>query len=514
MTPIRLGRYEILKHLAQGGMAEVLLARSVGIEGFERHVVIKRIRTEQAQNSQFVKMFLDEARLAAALHHQNIVQVHDIGQEDGEYFFAMEYVHGEDVRTLLRQASMRKQLLPIEHAITIVVAAAAGIHHAHEQLGADRKPLGIVHRDISPANILIGFDGGVKVVDFGIAKAASRSTETASGTIKGKVAYMSPEQSTGRPVDRRADVFALGIVLYELVTVRRLFKADSDFLMMTAIVQGHIPLPTQYRPDVPPELVEIIMKALSVRPDDRYPTADAMRLALEQFATKAGLQTSTSLLADYIKEQFGQRAEPWLVDDAPLESADVDFDGSASSIVAPFDGLIENFALPSSVRASPSSPILKARTKAITSRLATGTNTPLAWSEADAVAVAPAPRRRRALIVGGLVVVAIAVAIVVVMSSGGDRDSTPAVANRPAAVAPAVAATPDAGVAELAASPDGGVETTIPTIPPQADTQPVATTSKPPVKPVRPVVKPGGKPIKPVKPNIKPAEDLDSPFPH
>src|SRR5262245_4071589 len=269
-------------------MAEVLLARATGIEGFTRHVVIKRIRPGQAKDAQFVQMFLNEARLAAQLHHANIVQVHDIGQEGNEYFFAMEYVHGEDLRRLLTHLARHKLKTPLEHVVTIIGATAVALHHAHEQLGPDRKPLGIVHRDVTPANILVGYDGNVKVVDFGIAKAVAQSTEdTQAGTLKGKASYMSPEQCTGGAVDRRSDVFALGIVLYELITTRRLFKAENDFLTMSAIVSGKIPPPRGHRPDLPKDLDAIIMKALAVNPDERYQTADQMRAALEAFADKA-----------------------------------------------------------------------------------------------------------------------------------------------------------------------------------------------------------------------------------
>ncbi|HET9624204.1 MAG TPA: serine/threonine-protein kinase, partial [Kofleriaceae bacterium] len=170
----RLGRYVVLKHLASGGMADVLLGRADGIEGFERHVVLKRIRPEHARDQRFIRMFLDEARLAANLHHQHIVQVHDIGEAAGELFIAMEYIHGEDVRTLLSNASKTRAHVPLATAIAIVSAAAAGLHYAHERRGNDKKPLGIVHRDISPSNILVGYDGAVKVVDFGIAKASMR----------------------------------------------------------------------------------------------------------------------------------------------------------------------------------------------------------------------------------------------------------------------------------------------------------------------------------------------------
>src|SRR5687768_2221412 len=178
-------------------MAQVLLARSSGIEGFERYVVIKRIFPERAHDAGSVSMFLDEARLAASLHHTNIVQVHDIGQERGEYFFAMDYIHGEDLRKMLTELSRQHTMMPLEHVVTIVLAATAALHYAHEHRTPDRKPLNIVHRDVTPGNIIVGYDGTVKVVDFGIAKAALRSQETQSGTLKGKIAYMSPEQCMG-----------------------------------------------------------------------------------------------------------------------------------------------------------------------------------------------------------------------------------------------------------------------------------------------------------------------------
>src|SRR5262249_26751731 len=253
---------------------------------------------------------------------------HDIGQEGGEYFFTMEYVHGEDLRRLLTHLAANKVKTPFEHVITIITAVASALHYAHELRGNDRKPLGIVHPDLSPANIPGAYDGSAKGGDLGIAKAA-RNAQTRSGTLKGKVAYMAPEQCNGQPVDRRSDVFALGIVLYEIVTVRRLFKGDTDFLTMSAIVGGKVPKPSQHRPDLPKKLEEIILKALSPDPDKRYQTADEMRVALEQFAVKANLRTSTTALADFMLEQFGRRPEPWLLDDSDtVIEVDVDFDGS------------------------------------------------------------------------------------------------------------------------------------------------------------------------------------------
>ncbi|MEJ7601454.1 MAG: protein kinase [Kofleriaceae bacterium] len=357
----RLGRYQLVRHLATGGMADVLLARATGIEGFERHVVIKRIHAEHARDARFVQMFLDEARLAATLHHHNIVHVHDIGQEGGEYFFAMEYLHGEDLRKLLMRVAEREARVPLEHVLTIMLAAASALHYAHELKGPDRKLLGVVHRDVSPANIHLGYDGHVKVVDFGIAKASQRTTETQSGVMKGKVAYMSPEQCIGQAVDRRSDIFCLGIVLYEMCTVRRLFKGANDFLTMSSITHGEIPRPSTIVPDLAPELETIIMKALAARPEDRYQTADALRAELEQFAIARQLRTSSTALADYMVGQFGERAMPWLVDDEEPElELSYDFDGSASGIAhAP---PLESVAI---AEGQAVSPLARARTRAI-----------------------------------------------------------------------------------------------------------------------------------------------------
>jgi serine/threonine protein kinase len=356
----QLGRYQLVRHLASGGMADLWLARATGIEGFERHVAIKRIRKEQARDGRFVQMFLDEARLAASLHHNNIATVHDIGQTQGEYFFAMEWVHGEDLRKILMHASAREQHLPIEHVMTIVLAATAALHYAHEHKSQ------IVHRDVSPANIIVGYDGNVKVVDFGIAKAAHRTKETQSGALKGKVAYMSPEQCVGQPVDRRSDIFSLGIVLYELVTVRRLFKAANDFLTMSAIIHGDIPPPSTIRPGVPREIEAIIMKALSPEPADRFRTAEEMRTALERFCVANHIRTSSTVLADYMRAMFGQKPEPWLVDSDDDMELSIDFDGTLSGIVRVPEAALKRHAVPATTPVQPNAPIMRARTKAIT----------------------------------------------------------------------------------------------------------------------------------------------------
>src|SRR5690606_29379467 len=187
-----LGKYQLLRRLATGGMAELFLARAKAIHGFEKLVVLKRILPQHAENDDFIRMFLAEARLAATLHHPNIVQVYDIGGEEGSYFFTMEFVQGVDLRKLVRAARKKNKALPLEHILHVIMGMAAGLNHAHEKVGLDGKPLGIVHRDVSPSNVLVTFEGGVKIVDFGIAKAASAQVATIAGTLKGKIPYMSP----------------------------------------------------------------------------------------------------------------------------------------------------------------------------------------------------------------------------------------------------------------------------------------------------------------------------------
>jgi hypothetical protein len=285
-------------------MAELYLARSRGIEGFEKVVVLKRILPQYAQNRDFVTMFLDEARLSATLQHPNIAQVHDIGQWHGSYFFTMEYIHGQDVRGILQAAARRHQRIPLAQALTMITGAAAGLHAAHEKRSLDGRPLRIVHRDVSPSNVLVSYDGGVKVVDFGVAKAAQRQTETQAGTLKGKIAYMSPEQCLGKPLDRRSDIFSLGILLYELTTGRRLFKGDAEFAVMQRIVNEDVTPPSHLVASYPPDLEAIVVKALRRERDERYSTAQDLQLDLESFASAHRLALSQVMLARFMQTLF------------------------------------------------------------------------------------------------------------------------------------------------------------------------------------------------------------------
>jgi eukaryotic-like serine/threonine-protein kinase len=304
--------YEILAKLAMGGMAEIFLARGASAAGVERYVVLKRVLRHKANDEAFMSMFLDEARLAAQLQHANIAQVYDIGKLGDSYFFTMEYVHGETVRNLLQRSYGLRRPIPISAVLPIIAGAAAGLHHAHERKGYDGKHLGIVHRDVSPSNLMISYEGTVKVVDFGVAKAAHRDTETRSGTVKGKITYMSPEQCRGHDLDRRSDLFALGIVMWEMLTTERLFRRASDFENMQAIVSEEVAPPSKLRPDVPPEVDRIVMKLLAKSPADRYQTADELHEAIEAVAVATGTSLATASLGRFMRELFGQRPEPWI----------------------------------------------------------------------------------------------------------------------------------------------------------------------------------------------------------
>jgi serine/threonine protein kinase len=318
--PLRIGRYEVISHLATGGMAQIFLARQSGLGSFERHVVLKTILRERATDQRFVTMFLDEAKLAATLNHQNVAQVYEVDQADGSYFMAMEYVHGENTRALLETTIRRGWTIPLELAVMIISGAAAGLHHAHERRGKNGQPLHIVHRDVSPANIMVGYDGSVKVLDFGIAKAEERATQTIGGTIKGKYGYMSPEQCKGKPIDRRSDIFALGIVLYELTTLRRAFKGKDDFETMKRIVAGDLVLPSTVVPGFPRELEAIILTALANESGARFQSAQELIEALDAFTVRAKLTGSNTAMGRFMLQLFGTKKEPWI--DSTGQTAD------------------------------------------------------------------------------------------------------------------------------------------------------------------------------------------------
>lgn len=296
--------------LARGGMATIYIGRATGIGSFERNVVLKVIH--QGTDPAMVQMFLEEARLAACLNHQNVAQVFEVGEDTGIHYLAMEYVHGQDLHGLLASANSAKRTIPLDLALTIVAGAAAGLDHAHNRRSASGTSLGIVHRDISPSNIMVGYDGSVKLLDFGIAKATSLPPRTESGVIKGKFAYMAPEQCRSQDVDRRSDIFALGIILYEITTQHRCFRADSDFDTMRRIVTGDFIRPSRIVNNYPAELEAIVIKALALDPSRRYQSAAALLEALEAFMVASHMSVSAMAIRRFMKELFGEPSEPWI----------------------------------------------------------------------------------------------------------------------------------------------------------------------------------------------------------
>jgi serine/threonine protein kinase len=306
VTPLRrFGKYVLIRKLAEGGMAEIFLAKQTGAEGFERDVVIKCMLDHFTQHREFVSMFLDEARLAARLHHPNIVQITDLGVADNRYFICMEYLAGEDLEAVFAATQSTGQGVPIPIAARIILSVLEGLEFAHGYQEQGRS-VELVHRDISPSNIFVTYQGTVKVLDFGIAKASSRMTQTQPGLLKGKWGYMSPEQARGeQQLDARSDLFSLGVTFHELLTARRVFERDTELGVLLALMDQPIPPPSAHRPDVPPALDRIVMKALERRREDRYASAAEMRADLEEFLRGTASIPGVSQLAQYMQGVSG-----------------------------------------------------------------------------------------------------------------------------------------------------------------------------------------------------------------
>jgi serine/threonine protein kinase len=298
----QVGRYTITSHLASGGMAELYIARQEAVGGFEKDLVLKMLQDHYAENPRVVQMFLDEARLAAKLNHQNIVHVYDVAEADGIRYIAMEYIHGETVTDIVRRSIARGGFIPVEHAVQIVADTASGLAYAHDRRDLEGRPVRIIHRDVSPSNILCSYEGQTKIVDFGIARVQDQIREE-SGMRPGKVSYMSPEQVRGEVVDHRSDIFSLGIILYEITVGRRLWRGPPE-AVMRRIVEEQVPPPTYVRREYPPALELIVMKALEKRPVNRHQSAGELAHELRDFLEEAGLKSGTQRLARYMKELF------------------------------------------------------------------------------------------------------------------------------------------------------------------------------------------------------------------
>lgn len=298
-NPVPFGRYLLEKRLAVGGMAEIFLAKLPGAAGFEKTLAIKRILPAWTQNPDFIRMLIDEAKIAVRLSHPNIVQVYELGLEDESYYIAMEYIDGLDLKKLLSTLHDLGQKLPLGLAVLIISEILRGLSHAHHKKDEEGHDLNIVHRDISPQNILITRDGHVKIADFGIARAASQRQETQTGTFKGKLAYMSPEQALQRSVDSRSDLFSVGLLFYEILTGQSLFRRHSDLETLDAVRACVIP---PLAIDGPPDLEALLLQATAKTPDARYQRADQFLKALEDLSQAHSLHATAESLASFIKE--------------------------------------------------------------------------------------------------------------------------------------------------------------------------------------------------------------------
>jgi serine/threonine protein kinase len=277
------GPYRLLDRVAVGGMAEVFKAKRAGVEGFEKVVAVKRILPHLGDNKEFTDMFVDEAKMVAGLTHPNIVQIFDLGRIEKSYYIAMEFVHGRDLRTILRRAREKGLRMPLDLSLRVVSQVSSALEYAHRKKDERGRPMEIVHRDVSPQNILISFEGDVKLADFGIAKAATKASSTDRGALRGKLLYMSPEQAWGRPIDRRSDVFSLGIVLYEMVTETKPFiGAGTEMTILELVRQCVVTAPREVNPRVPEALDRVIMRALARDPDERYQDAGEMQRGIER----------------------------------------------------------------------------------------------------------------------------------------------------------------------------------------------------------------------------------------
>jgi serine/threonine protein kinase len=315
-------------------MGRIFLGRATGLGGFERKVVIKTLEVPGgAESDPAIAMFLDEARLLGLLHHQHIAGVSEVGCDgDGRYYMVLDYLEGVRAHDVWERAVQLGAALPLDFALTVVSAAANGLHYAHTRQDIDGTPLGIVHRDVTPSNVMIGHDGAVKLIDFGIAMAANRQTKTQTGFVKGKVGYLSPEQVAGGGVDPRTDVFALGILLYELSTLRYAFRDSSDQATMQRIKLGKVVRPSQVAGDYPPELEAIVMKALQVDPRDRFADADAMRRAIEALGHRRHFVLGDAAVIEVMAQLYAAQApgasqhSPSQVSEPELEWAESDRD--------------------------------------------------------------------------------------------------------------------------------------------------------------------------------------------
>lgn len=445
ITPERFGRYVLLDRIGSGGMADVFRAVMPGVEGFQRTFVVKRILSERAKSPYFVDMFIQEARINAILHHPNIVQVFDFGNVDGTYFLAMEYVRGRDVSAILRRLREGERPCPVGVAVFIAHEVAQALAYAHALAAPDGRRLDIVHRDISPANIICPRIGGVKLLDFGIAKALGEPEveKTGQGLFKGKLSYVAPERIKDRPHDARSDLFSLGVVLWELLAGRKLFRGKSDFQTLKNVAEMEVPAPSSLRPDVPPELDAIVARVLARDPAERHPNGQA--LAEELDCVLARLQFQPRALPELLQSLFGSE----------LTSRQIPTGKLTADLIAACAAETSNGAVPVTGTLT-AAPVQAA---------------PPPYELSVSAAVSPRPRSRWASWVAATVGTATLVVLLVGRGGGGRSHGAPLPVDRSAAPAPALA--PEAVPTEAVLSPTSlepaSIAANTQTTPPGAD---------------------------------------------
>ena len=307
--PSPFGKYLLLERINIGGMAEVFKAKTYGVQGFERFLAIKRILPNMAEDDEFINMFVDEARIAVQLTHAHVVQIYELGKFENQFYIAMEYISGRDMRQVLDKLRKESTTVPVPTTAFVISKICEGLDYAHRRTDPSGRPLNLIHRDVSPQNILVGYEGAVKITDFGIAKAEDRASKTQAGVLKGKFAYKSPEQVRGLPIDRRSDIFAVGILMYEMLTGERLFVGESDFTTLEKVRNAEVPPPRMHNPDIPEELEAIVLKTLSRDRDERYQWASELHDDLQQFLIVNNSIYNAKRLAEYLGGHYAEEIE-------------------------------------------------------------------------------------------------------------------------------------------------------------------------------------------------------------
>ncbi len=444
---LRAGRYELLDMIASGGMATVHLGRAVGAGGFERLVAIKTMHPHLSSEPEFVAMFLDEARLAARIRHPNVVGTIDIQQDELGLLLVMDFIEGPSMSQVLRALGKQKTTLPLDISVRIMLDVLAGLHAAHELCGPDGEPLNVVHRDVSPQNILVGVDGIARIMDFGVARAESRISTTKGGDAKGKVSYMAPEQASQKEMDRRVDIYAAGVVFWEFLLGRRLLRGDNDMVLMHQIFHANHPSPHEVIEAIPRELSDVVMRSISRERDDRYPTMAAFAEAVDRAVQASGLVVASPKVVGLFVRELNMHKSP-----------------------AELSSISRQLVLPASIRTLPSADFASTTPGVTTSPVSDGLTTSAGTSSRGGFVATPAstPRptasaRNKILIgaAGGTILVGIGVWFALGALSSGDKpdpnvvpasSDTSVSADKPPAPPPATNTAPATSTSAAAAT--------------------------------------------------------------